>query len=1468
MVREALVVGINRYPTLIEKPNQHPPHLQAPASDAEAIAQILESYGNFRVQRLPVANHDEVSYIDGRQLVKKTELEKAIIQLFNPPGRHFPETGLLFFAGHGLRKDQGGVSESFLATSDTCPLVGDWGISLDWLRKLLQSSPVQQQIVWLDCCYSGELLNFQEANPGILGNKDRCLIAASLEFQVAYEEFSGEHGILSRALLTALKPDNHAEAWITNYTLVESIKQQLRTGLQRPIFHNTGREIILTGEKEKIDHAVLTAGVCPYKGLEPFEFNEQDPKYFYGRTALTDTLLDKVRQSNFVAVVGASGSGKSSVVKAGLLHELKLGQKLGGSEQWMIKVFRPGEHPLMNLARVFVNDLENPSPNLFPLLEGEALNVSSSQQQKELVQSPISANKLNQQDEITTKQPKSALGTATQLINQGVTGLTALVATALSTVALQTPVSRRLILVVDQFEEVFTLCQGEQQRQKFFECLLGALDNSQLTLVITMRADFFGKCAEQEYAGLAQKIQENLIAVTPMSQQELIEAITKPAYLVGLEVQGELVEQMLADVTGPGSLPLLQYTLTELWHQREVNCLTLAQYTRLGGIKGTLQKQADEVYEALDPHTEQLVAKRIFLELTQLGEGTEDTRRQILKTDLINAQQSAEVVERVLMKLTDARLFVTSELQTRGESDTTVTVVDVAHEALIRHWTRLRNWIGENRIAIRIERKIEAAAQEWENHQRSKDYLLVGVKLIEAENYLQEYQYLGLLSHLASEFVQKSIRQRNRSNWLRFGVAASFFIGVIAMGAIESRKLTLAISSMSMSAQALLNSDQAFDALLASLRASRAFNQISNYLVLSSFEEKDNIQKQINSVLEESVYRVIEQNRLYGHDNEIIDVSFSPDNQIVATASKDKTVKLWDLHGKNIKTLKNHTSLVHSVSFSPDGQTIATASWDGKVRLWKRSGELMKKLEQPNDAIYSVNFSPDGQMFVAAGTKGNITLWTREGKKITSFHGHSEAVYDVIFSPNSKIIATASADTTVKLWNLNGQEIQSLRGHRDWVWSVSFSPNNQKIATASKDGTIKLWNIDGQVLQTLNNHKNSVTSVMFSPDGQTFASASSDKTAILWQENGEQIQTFKGHKNWVWKVSFSPDGQRIATASKDGTVKVWQVKGKRLQIIPAHSSAIYSVSYSPDGQRIATASWDKTVKLWTREGLLIKTINDFKNIVTDVSFSPNGQIIATATNEGDVKLLTKEGQLIKTFKAHNINKANTKWIWDVSFSPDSQMIATASADGTVKLWTTEGKYLRTLRAHDAGVNSVSFSPDGQTIATASWDQTVKLWTREGKIIQTLKEHIDGVYSVTFSPNSQMIASASEDKTVKLWTIKGELVKTIKGHNAGVYRVRFSPDGKTIATASLDNTVRLWNLEGKELRTYQGHNDSVFSLNFSPDGLVLASGDNAGNLILRDLDLTAKDLVEYGCNWVRDYLKNNPDVTKSDKTLCD
>ncbi|NES45058.1 caspase family protein, partial [Moorena sp. SIO2C4] len=675
MSRNALVIGISTYS--YERLN----NLTAPGQDAEAVAQLLEKYGDFKVTRLPAVKdkHNNTIRVGKKTKVTLTQLEDAIVQLFKPNGKP-PDTALLYFSGHGLRKSKG-IQEGFLATSDVNPDMGSWGLSLQWLRRLLQDSEVRQQIIILDCCYAGEVLNVAEADPGERGKgRDRCFIAASRAFELAYEEIGSNHSVLTSALILGLEPSQ--ERWVTNYTLVDLLTQQRNAFPQRPIFSNSGEPINLTRRWTAAtkQSAASAKSICPYKGLAYFDCTEEDARYFYGRTALTDQLLEKVRVGNFLAVLGASGSGKSSVVRAGLLYQLQLGQRLSGSESWQIKIFQPGEHPLNSLALTFVDS-----------------GLSDIERANQLAQ-------------------------AEDLIQKGSEGLRQLIAVT---------DTQRLILVVDQFEEAFTLCQYSSERQQFFECLLGALPKTgdKLCLVLTMRADFFGKCLEQDYSGLAQQIQEHGIAVMPMSPEELKQAIAEPAKQVDLEIEPELVKEILTDVAdAPGYLPLLQYTLTRLWEESTDNCLRLNTYVKLGGVMGTLRQRATEVYE-LFSEQEQTAVRHIFLALTQLGEGTEDTRRRVFKPNLVNQRYSEELIDTVVQKLADEKLVVTTEMVGKGEGTKTVAVVDVAHEALIRHWSLLRSWISENRDGMRIARKIEAAAEEWKREVKLPDYLLTGAKL-------------------------------------------------------------------------------------------------------------------------------------------------------------------------------------------------------------------------------------------------------------------------------------------------------------------------------------------------------------------------------------------------------------------------------------------------------------------------------------------------------------------------------------------------------------------------------------------------------------------------------------------------------------------------------------------------------------------------------------------------------------------
>jgi WD40 repeat protein len=985
------------------------------------------------------------------------------------------------------------------------------------------------------------------------------------------------------------------------------------------------------------------------------------------------------------------------------------------------------------------------------------------------------------------------------------------------------------VLVADQFEELYTLAP-EDERYSFLKALLLAVRNAPaLTLVLTLRADFLGIVLDDQSMGKALQQYPPLL-LAPMDGEELQDAIEKPALKMKVELEEGLTSRFINDVRNhPGRLPMLEFALTQLWSKQRNWYLTHQAYEEIGGLEKALAKHADEVLKLLSK-AEKQQAERVFIQLVCPGEGTEDTRRIATRNEV--GKENWDLVKR----LADARLVVTGWDETEK-----IETVEIVHEALIREWGTLREWITANREFRIWQERFKQDVRDWENSNQNPEALLQGTRLAVAEYWYKQRE--DELTPRDRDFIIASItrrkqeqqKQKLRRQLTIFGLTGGSLVALMLAGAAwwQWQNAHLGeIKAISVSSEALLTSAQDFEALIESLKASRKLKETPTYLAFRRLQEKADIQKQVDILLQEALYKVTERNRLENHKGEVTDVSFSPDGKMIATASADNTVKLWSLDGKESKILKGHQALVRSVRFSPTGNRIATASWDGTVKLWTREGKLITTLKENKkklDSVYGLSFSPDEKTIATADTGGNVKLWTLEGKLIKTFKGHDQPILNLSFSPDGNTLATASQDKTVKLWSRDGKLLRTLIGHRDWVWSVSFSPNGQKIATASRDETVKLWSIEGKAIRTLNAHKNSVTSVSFSSDGKQIATAGADNTVKIWSESGEKLQTLmSGHKDWIWSVSFSPDGEMIATASKDGTAKLWQLKGKKHQINSAHNGAIYNVCFSPNGKEFATASKDKTVKLWKRSGEVIKTLQLDNAKFTHVNFSPDGQIIATATTEGTVILWNSKGEKIKDFKGHD-----KKWVWQVSFSPDGKTFATAGFDGIVKLWSLDGKLLKAIEAHTKdkdkdgeGVNSVSFSPDGKIIVTAGWDKTAKLWTREGK-----------------------------------------LIRTIKGDYAGVFRVRFSPDGKTIATASEDKTVKLWSLDGKELKTYKGHDDSVWSLNFSPDGHTLASADNFGKLIMWNLGLESNQLLVDGCNWVGDYLKNNPKVSESERTLC-
>ena len=1171
--------------------------------------------------------------------------------------------------------------------------------------------------------------------------------------------------------------------------------------------------------------------ISPYKGLKKFEPEDKDR--FFGRDQFLTGLVNQLEQTNLILLLGASGSGKSSVVRAGLIPWLS--RQFGN--QLLVLSLTPDQDPF------------------------ESLYVSLRQHYR--------------QAQVAFVREATPDTWVKLLRLKG---------------------DAHWFVLLDQFEELFTASQPER-RDRFIHSLLQlntALEQTHdrsIKIVATMRADFLDRLSP--YPALIKATDAHRPFIAEMQPDELRLAIEQPAAQHGVIFESGLAEEIIRDVQGQaGYLPLLQYSLNLLWNA-EVNATQFSDrtlkretYRRLGGVRGALQQHVDQVYSSLLP-PEQLAAKQIFLKLVDVsgedatGADWKPVRRRAQWSEFANPTE-----QQVLLTLINENLLVSSlsDKTSAEQTQSSRSTVEIAHEVLLTSWPQLTDWIQDNRQAIADRSRICKDFQEWQTSHSDEDLLRGSVleRALELRKDAAFNQVLNGFDENTNHFInastslrdrQRRQRDRQRRRILIGLTIASVLITAFAVFAgmqwIEAEKQF--ILSTSKYATVLSSSDQGFKALVASLRAGRELQHVSWLRLEPAVKHK------VLMALEDSLYGVREFNTLEGHIGAVYGLSFSPDGQTLASAGEDGTVKLWNQQGKLLNSLPAHSgAMVYGVGFSPDGQTLASANADGTIGLWNRDGTFRKTLTGHSGAVYHVSFSADGQILASSSADKTIKLWRPDGELLKTFTGHTDAVKDISFSPDGQILASASADKTLKLWRADGTLLKTITDYNRPVLSVNFSPNGQVILATSEDGTIRFWTASGEERQRLF-LEGIVYHAIFSPDGQTIASGGGDTIVQLWSTNARLLQTFQGNTEGVLNVAFSPDGQVLAASSEDGIIKLWKRSSIWAQTLQGHGAEVNNVAFSPNGQTLASVSADKTIKLWSRSGELLKTLAGHTDVIHGVSFSPDGQTIASASWDKTIKLWqVADGKLLKTFTGH------TGRVYGISFSPNlaKPLLASSSNDGTIKLWNLNGILLNTLSGHTDVVHNVRFSPDGQTLASSSHDKTVKLWrVADGKLLRTLTGHANWVHQVGFSPDGKLLISASWDRTAKLWQVEdGKLLETFIGHTDKALGAGFSPDGQTIASSSEDKTIKLWQLDGTLVATLRGHNGRVHNVNFSPDGKTLASASYDSTVTLWDLkkrdDLDT--LLGKGCDWARDYLQNNPTLSPTLKVgsvqelrqLCD
>ncbi|MDC0680813.1 protein kinase [Sorangium sp. wiwo2] len=1151
----------------------------------------------------------------------------------------------------------------------------------------------------------------------------------------------------------------------------------------------------------------------PFAGLSAFQ--EADAARFFGRDRDIAAMTTRVRSQQLLVIAGPSGAGKSSFVRAGVIPALK-----GAEGHWEAFVLRPGRRPLSALADVLVQVAEAESTPGATAGSGAAKGAPELPDHDALV--------------ATLRTQPGALGARlrARCRHEGR--------------------RRRIVLFVDQLEELYTLGAPSEELAAFVACLEGAADDasSPLRVLLAVRSDFLERVAEDR--NFMTDVTHGLWFLRPMGRDGLREALTRPLEAAGVRFEtAEMIEHMLGTLEGTRSpLPLLQFTATMLWEarDRERRLLTRDSYERLGGVAGALSAHADAVLSSL-PSREQRLARAVLLRLVT----PERTRAVVSLEELREAAQegdgaAGDAIAQVVQRLAGARLLHIEAGCDEAGGARDRTTVELVHESLIDRWPKLGQWLAESEQDAQFLARLRAAAQQWKASGEAEGLLWRDRAAEDARAWHERRRAdLGADWHVGLGkreeryllavvgLVEHARRLRRR---LAVGTAA-------ALGAIAVVVSCLAIRA---NQQATRANQQAVRADQEAARAQVEAREARNATRMATARELQTDATTVLAILREveppNVPRgwdFLEWSALHGgvaravlsHPDWVTDARYSPDGERIVTACSDGSARVWNADGTGEPiVLRGHDDRVTSAAFSPDGKRVVTASHDGTARVRNADGTgTPVVLRGHDDRVTSAAFSPDGERVVTASHDGTARVWNADGTGTpVVLRGHHDRLSSAAFSPDGKRVVTASWDKTARVWNADGTGAPViLRGHDDRLTSAAFSPDGKRVVTASWDQTAWVQNADGTGAPlVLRGHDEVIYSAAFSPDGKRIVTASWDKTARVWNADGTGApMVLRGHEDGIGSAAFGPDGKRIVTASWDKTTRVWNADGTGAPIIlRGHGKGVLGAAFSPDGRRIASASYDKTARVWNADGTGTPVVlRGHQSEVYSAAFSPDGKRIVTASWDKTARVWNADGTGTPV-----VLRGHRSEIYSAAFSPDGKRIVTASWDKTARVWNADGTGAPIiLRGHEDRVEAAAFSPDGKRIVTASWDKTARVWNADGTgapII--LRGHEGRIRSAVFSPDGKRIVTASYDKTARVWNADGTGESLVlRGHDHWAIGAAFSPDGRRIVTGSQDKTARMWNADGSgEPLVLRVSDSPVNAVAFSPDGkrIVTASDD--------------------------------------------
>jgi WD40 repeat protein/serine/threonine protein kinase len=1197
-------------------------------------------------------------------------------------------------------------------------------------------------------------------------------------------------------------------------------------------------DLIVGGHPEPPDATFvshLPEPTNPYKGLQAFQ--AADERDFFGRDRLIDRLLTRLQEDvqfrRFLAVVGPSGSGKSSVIKAGLVPALWRGA-LTGSENWYIVDLLPGAHPLDELEVALARVSTQPAADL--------------------------------REHLTRDERGLARAANLILPDDG----------------------SELLVVIDQFEEVFTLVQDEIDRQYFLNVLRHAVTapRSRVRIVVTLRADHYD--LPLQYPDFGDLLRQRVETVLPLSASELEQAIRQPATQVSVAFEDGLVSRIVSDAHyQPGALPLLQYALTELFERRDGRHLTLAAYTDIGGTGGALARRADEIY--LEASTEaQALIRQMFLRLVTLGEGAEDTRRRTTRAELLQLAPESDEMGNLIDQYAQSRL-----LSLDHDPATRTPTVEVAHEAILREWERLRTWLNDSRDDIKLQRQLATLAADWRAHEQERSYLVRGSRLEQMQSWAEdtelnltplERDYLAVC--VAAEArrkadeeaqIERETRLRGQRQRILQGLVAVFLIAAVVAGG-------LALFAFDQSDKAKESEQEARRqasiglAALAEKESEGANPERGVLLALEALEEYPYTpQAQAALVRAVDAYRRVDVLEVSGDDygENFFAAKWSPDGgRVVASGpNSPNTIVMWDVaSGGVLLSLHKHRELcegyqiVTLLVWSPSGDEVASyaqrpdSSPCGIVIWDSTTGETILEITALESNALSLDWSPDGQTLLAGNEDGTATLWNAAtGIKGIQLVGHTASVNAARFSPDGSQIATASMDGTIRLWDAaSGDELQVWSGLFGGVLSLAWSPDGARLLTGGADGQPKVWDVaTGDVLLVLKGQTGWINSVDWSADGRFLATLSVfEGTEKIWDAStGTPLLEVKGTTEPYG--DFSPDSSRVLTGQfrEFSRLFIWDISLSTARLI-GHTDSQECAAWSPDGSLIATFGDDHTARIWDPEtGTQLHVLHDVNarygdwspdstRVVVPDQDTSNFYVWEIASNE-IVQTITPPDGFMPVF---------------ANWSPDGTSIAGGlwqqEGGKPIYIWDAETRdVLSILQPDDTCMQAwPEWSPDGTRIVSAclAFDEVgrntparVRDVATSEEILVLESEHGWTLHAM-WSPDGKRILTTYEQGVAKIWDAgTGEVQQTFAGHLESVWGADWSPDGIYVVTGDSNGVVKIWHSgTGEEVASFTVPGDAL-NTKWSPDGThIIVAGSGLSEPVIKRVWLSADDLIAH------------------------